>query len=65
MNENIIYVLASGNYIQTDTIRPNTCNSILGKTGNIVLYSTGELTDGMIHSNISYNIFDNLKIDGI
>ena len=64
MNDHTIYVLGSGNYIQTGTIYANWCNGILWKTGNIVLYSTTWLSNGMI-SNVStrYSVFDNLRIN--
>jgi len=62
---NTIYVLASGNYITTGSITLSWCIAIVG-TGNVTLYSTGQLTNGMLYLNTGDKniIIDNVKIDG-
>jgi|GEM_PF-2228074 len=68
INTNTIYVLASGDYIQSEfgPIHTTTCNAMVGETGNIILYSdTAISTDGMIKAQgVQYNIFDNFVING-
>jgi len=65
MPSNQIYILESGNYIQTGTINLNNCTTIIGKTGNILLQSTEYLATGMIYSTAKqFNIIDNISING-
>jgi hypothetical protein len=60
---NTIYVLASGNYIQTGIINMSGCTAIIGKTGDIKIYSTGQI-NGMRYNVKYFTIADNIQIDG-
>jgi parallel beta-helix repeat protein len=62
---NTIYLLASGNYISTGNgYWPYDCSAIIGATGNITLYSTGNITSDISFDGVNMIILDNLRIDG-
>ena len=63
MASNTVYVLTSGDYIQTGIINFSICNAILG-SGTTVLYSTGALSAMIYWSYSMYNVFDNIIING-
>jgi len=61
-----IYVLASGNYIQTGTIYMNTCTAIVGTglgNSNTSLRSTAQIES--IITTQQFTVVDNLSINGI
>jgi hypothetical protein len=62
----MIYILSSGNHVTTRTINLSGCVAIVG-SGNVTLYSTVQLPNGMLDSTTtarSHIIVENIKIDG-